>query len=223
MKNKQFYNTEQATFYLSDSLIRYKNLPIFVYKIVRENQEDKIVYYDGFTEGEWWRVFDEEINWPYRKKEKNKILLSDLNLDFNPVNLGFINILNRTDIFSCSYLLRYPRRSYKIGLNISNLTSVRLNLNKRLFSDSIPKHFILFSTSLTKTILGEYPSYEEASEIIRKDKNNSIAFSRRFALDSKHIYYKFSEKVGENKDNKVKLFDKYQFLSEVLEEDKNVN
>lgn len=132
---------------------------------------------------------------------QEEVFLEDLNL--LPVPLGFFNLGGKM-IFAC----RKPmRKDWKQGLSVNNL--VLYGAEKRSFA----------FPSLTHSIMGIYPTYEDAIVYTRKTKNRSMAFSRDFGISNKDntsllIYRKYI--VGEIKKDVGVLFPNKYFLEQSL-------
>ena len=107
-----------------------------------------------------------------------------------------------------AFACRKPmRKDWKQGLSSNSL--VLYGADKRDFSFGL----------LTQSIMGVYPSYDEALSYTRKTRNRSMAFSRDFGVSEKTgslqlVYRKYT--VGEIKgDLAVLAPDKY-FLEQHL-------
>lgn len=98
------------------------------------------------------------------KSEEQHINLKDI--DLTPVPLGFANLGN-----VMAYLCRKPmRKDWKQGLSVNSLVSY--GLDKRDF------HLL----QICDTVLGKYPTLQEAKDFVSVRINNSKAFSRDFGL-----------------------------------------
>lgn len=125
-------------------------------------------------------------------------------LDLHPVPLGYCNYSKYA-----SYLSRVPlRKDWRQGLRRENFVSV----NAPLSAGRIPYE------ALSQVISGNYPSYKEALDAIRKLK--SIAWHRHWAINSgMEVYYKGSPSpVGMVEDGKVILTSRCGYLTEALGE-----
>ncbi|QDP53360.1 MAG: hypothetical protein Unbinned6805contig1000_22 [Prokaryotic dsDNA virus sp.] len=119
-------------------------------------------------------------------------------LSLDSVRLGYYN-----DGTRAIYLKRNPIRYYKRGVN-SNNVSTGYSIN-----------------AVINAVKGNYPSFNEALKNVSDGSILSVAFSRNFAVDSKHLYFK-GRVVGKNLGKDVKLLRKLTFLNRELQEAKNV-
>lgn len=122
-------------------------------------------------------------------------------LDIVPVPLGMCNY--EGDV---SYLSRVPlRRDWRQGLRRENF-----------ISDNYP-HAGIPPQELAKVIRGEYPTYAEALESVKKGAKG-VAWCRQWAiLKGNVLRYKW-DKVGKVKAGQFILLDEYKHLYEALEE-----
>lgn len=203
MKNKKFFNLDQAIRYLGETVITFKSKPIYIYGIDtgRHSKNFELHYYD---------VGDDE--------HKSKFILSDnSDIDMTPVPLGLMS--NKSNMkHSCGMVMRMPLRMYKIGLNRSNVRVENTvpSLNARYRSRNSE---LLTSKELRDTVAGDYPRYSECFKASAKD-GNALAFSRRFAVCGEQLYYKaLGVAVGGAKPSGPSLDENCFFLKEALEED----
>lgn len=101
-------------------------------------------------------------------------------LDLTPVKLGWINHKN-----GAIWSVRTPvRRAWKQGTT---------NANTECKAENNPVQLLhLPFKNLRLTILGQYPSVEEAHKLSKKSKIK-VAFSRNFCLEEDVLYYKTTE------------------------------
>lgn len=141
------------------------------------------------------RNFDEAVN----------VDLDDL--DLRPVNLGYVNdpVDGHTSI-NAEYYIRIPkRRDWKQGLRGENCKG----------SGHGWRH--LSMKSLRKTILGDFPSFNQA---LAKAKKHGIivAWHRHWATDGHTVYYRNNESVGSVEGKSVSLEPRNKYLTEALED-----
>lgn len=142
---------------------------------------------------------DIEVNYLYLKDTGKKLKAYIDEIDMRPVKLGYMNFDGR----DCIWLCRIPKRAWKQGLtndHVSNGIGANISLTDHL----IP---------LRNTILGIYPTLEEASK-----SRHKIAFSRNFAIKKDEIFYKDFDCVGYYREGKASLKDRFLYLREYLEE-----
>lgn len=160
--------TDDLRMIFDDSLIIYKKEPVMVKTVIDRS------------------LFLKDI---IRKKELGLVPITDNNLDFTPVKLGFCN--EGRDAF---YVTRAPLRQYKQGLCRGNLNIHRLHDEyDKVGMDKLSK---MNSEGLVNCILGRYPNLNEAIELITENKMNSVAFNRFFAIDSDFRIYHRNNDVG---------------------------
>ena len=190
MKNKNFYDEHHAKMYLVDSIIRYKNKPIFIQDIQKTEQGYKLTYnYLGNLDFQMAFIPNKDIN-------------------FNPVPLGFLNKDKKA-----YYISRIPCRIWKIGLCFKNMSVFNI------LDHNIKIKINVDSKEINNTIIGKYPSYDKSYEFIRKEKVNCIAFSRRFVICKNGLFYKTNIETIGFLNNPPELHNKFKYLTEVLEED----
>jgi hypothetical protein len=203
MKNKKFFNLDQAIRYLGETVISFKGKPIYIYALDagRHSKNFELYYYD---------VGDED--------RKQKWILSDHSgIDMTPVSLGLMSTKSNMK-HSSGMVARMPVRMWKIGLNRSN---VRIDNTVPEITARYRSRYadFMLSKELRDTVVGDYPSYEECYKVSAKD-GNVLAFSRRFAVHAESIYYKaLGVPVGDAKASGPKLYKDCFFLKEALEED----
>lgn len=173
------------------------NEPIFVLKATEDRNRGIKLHYDLLS----------NVKYNDRHKGVATIYLKDVNI--SSPKLGF----SQTN-YGCSYTARRPiRNDYRQGLRNSNW-SVFWGQPRRFISDA----------ALRKTIIGQYPPIELA---IDESCNNdmAVAFSRDFAVHKfdgiSHVFYKFSDCVGEFINGRINLKDEFVFLNEAFERSVN--
>lgn len=152
------------------TVIRYKKQPVYV-KAITNNRELVLQALENV------------------KEKFPEISLTDSDLDFTPVPLGFANYNG-----NAFYLSRIPSRQYKQGLASNNLVVDCLTEGNKtaLASKELKK---VCNRSISSCILGKYPSLQQALKLITEGAL-SVAFHRQFAVDEDwNILYK-TESVG---------------------------
>jgi len=134
----------------------------------------------------------------YYLKESRKLHQVEVDsLNLEPVSLGYVNVEDRA-----IFVVRKPmRQDWRQGLRRENYTFLG-----DMGWDELPEK------ELRNTILGKYPSLEEAKAITIKNNKASVAFSRNFALGGNNLYYK-TRVVGTN----MMLSPKFSYLQGRLE------
>ncbi|HET8689266.1 MAG TPA: hypothetical protein VFM18_21860 [Methanosarcina sp.] len=150
-----------------DSVIRYKNTPIYIYGV----DHGKNLEYQLLT-----------------KDQHGIVHISDKGLNFKPVELGMVNHGGYA-----AYIQRIPVRGYKQGLSSINIEVKKVHeLPQKILTDLCK----IKNSSLAKCIKGEYPSLQEAAVHLMEKDIDSLAFSRTFALDKDMWIYHKTSKVG---------------------------
>ena len=179
---------------LADSIVMLNNMPVYIHGVNNDGQVDYI-----------------PLGW-------NESYHTDLrNFDLTTKKLGYINL----DGGSASYIARYPSRTWKQGLRMSNIYFVLRGLSR-----PIPMH----SPNFINCILGKYPKIDVCMDILDNSEANSVAFSRSFSISKKskkgiHSLLFKDRGVGIfSQDDKGQHFDlqpEYSFLTEMLNETVN--
>lgn len=135
-------------------------------------------------------------------------------LDITPVPLGYMNTPTKT-VFICR---RPMRQDWRQGLRSQNLVDLT---GRSVEWDNV---------SLHNTIVGRYPTLEQAIDYFQENKDtrnpfavqktkDKTAFSREFALRSNgNIEYKGLFNVGKIRNGRPVLEDEFLWLSETLEQ-----
>jgi hypothetical protein len=144
-------------------------------------------------------------------------------LDLSPVPIGMCNIEYKGHLRDAVYLARQPERRWKVGLtqNSTRIHPIRPGVDNVM--QYIPITSWWWGGSLHRTILGEFPSWETAREMMKNNIRRSIAVSRNFALtgDGKLMYRTNPAPVGEWTGYEPVLEPGYELLYETLMEDWN--
>lgn len=109
--------------------------------------------------------------------------------DFSVIKsrLGMVNVFD-----SVIYMSRIPIRKMAIGLNKSNI-SVNTVPTEYPEGKDDTRYAVqsLVIAPIVNTLLGIYPSLEEALQQVNKEKPSTIAFDRQFAVNSQsEVFYK---------------------------------
>lgn len=160
---------DDLTTILHNTVIRYRKKPVFVKEV------------DG---RELWLTSLENP-----KEKANPVSLSDLEIDFTPVPLGFVNFNKYA-----YYITRVPSRQYKQGLSTGNIAIEAVEENHdTIFGIQTLQN--VCNKSLAACILGRYPCLEQAiKDVVEGAK--SVAFSRQFAIDEHFDLLFKTERVG---------------------------
>lgn len=185
-----FETANDGNMRLRNTVIRYKGRPVFCEGVDDDLRLHCMWLHDG----------------------KNiRIAKNDPELDYSASSLGMVNS-NGEAIF-CS---RVPCRKWKQGLGRENVSVKGLGRDR-------PREVngLIRSKSLGMTIENKFPSMEACLKMLRTRQVASVAFSRKFAVrrigDKIALYFR-TRIVGEIKEDKPSLDDRYNYLQEVLQE-----
>lgn len=203
MIQKKFFDEQHARTYLIGSIIRYKNKPIYIKDL--QNTER------GGDHLKKYKV----IYTPVGEDDNSILFIPNARIDMTPVPLGMMNTNSHT-----WYVQRNPSRGWKVGLDSSNI-SYQIISGQALenMGKNKPNHGFN-SRYLNKCIMGDYPTYKEALRKISEGDRFSTAFSRKFAVNRGGLVFKsIDDTIGVCERKGPVLFDHFQYLQEVLEED----
>lgn len=120
-------------------------------------------------------------------------------------HVGFVNYRGYA-----VYVKRCPRRIYHVGLASGNITSVVV---PAAIGVRVSESTILRTKNIADSMIGIYPTLEEALEQLERGDVNAVAFNKQFAITKgKSIYYKTS-RVGVYKNNKIVFQQGKEFLN----------
>ena len=195
MYTKEFFDLQHAKSYLQGSIIRYRGNPVYVQHIA-----------SGANRGSYLITYHElnDVRDGINPKLGN---FPDDAFNLNPVPLGMLNVGSG----SVAYVERMPVRQWKIGLTSGNSTSHDVFTGDRM----VDHRRDIYSVHMRDTILGKYPKLRT----LLLQRTPQAAFSRRFAIRKKKIFYRTRGVVGYIRNGQPELDDKFFFLKEVLMED----
>jgi hypothetical protein len=100
----------------------------------------------------------------------------DPELDISSINIGFVNLPAPEQRF-CVYLKREPLRQFKQGIVLESLT-------QKVLKDKVDhvSKGALMSRGFVDAVLGRFPTYEDALDMITKKSWTSVALSRDIAI-----------------------------------------
>ena len=138
--------------------------------------------------------------------KRHKVKLDEL--DLTPVKLGYVNTRDRGAL----YVVRMPKRNdWRQGLRRENMIVLSRPMDPGKISQA----------DLSRCIIGDYPKFEEAVNIVSDDFVSSIAWSRDFAITFKgKVLYRTIHVGNYDKDAGVVLLEDFSYLQEVLNESK---
>lgn len=202
MRNKKFFDLNQAHRYLSDCIIRLGEEPIRIIKID-----------PGVTTKNFILTYS-----PVTKNEGNYIYSDNAEIDMNPFPLGWLSVNEKSGWRDSVVLSRTPLRDWKIGLNVKNLHIATV---ESWGYEVLPRaKDLLWSEQFLDTVKGNYLPLEKAIALSHKWNGKGIPFSRRFAVNGNNLhYYMYHEAIGEIKKDRPVLSENAFFLEEVLKED----
>jgi hypothetical protein len=200
MKRKNFFDANQAEAYLSHSVIRVGDIPIYVHSVF-----GGVIHY--------W-----ELGTVGGSHKLKTIALEHSDVDMNCVPLGMLATGKESK--ATIYCSRISRRAWKVGLSSGSLGLANISNDRNKFI-GFSRNAVLYSNSLANTIKGDYLDYQSAFTLSR-DEGIPVAFSRKFATWNDNLYYKYlGEPVGTNKKTFPVLGEGFEWLAEELQEDLN--
>lgn len=207
MKNKKFFDAQQASQYLKHCIIRVAGDPVYIHEVsgpARRGEAYTLTYNKIRSMG----------NLP-----KN-ISSSDEDVDMNPVPLGMVPYYSG-ESYVTFFASRFPARKWKIGLSQDNFALAHL---LGYPAESSYRRIIFPTNILAETIEGNFLNPLECQKKLAQG-GGSLPFSRRFAINHEHgLFYKDApEQVGIMKKEAFELFDPFKYLKEALEEDVNAH
>ena len=184
-----FFDLDHANSRLSGSIIRLGNVPILVTTVERGSKPGT------------YRLYYSLVG----SKEQHYTYFPNRDINLKPVPLGLL--IQRGEVISVS---RIPARMWKIGLTSRNM---ELRPMPGLMLTTTVNH-IMVSQELANTIMGIYPTYEEAKKV--NERGSWSAFGRDFAIGPEgQLVHRFAGQVGTV--DKYPILDKgHQYLSELL-------
>ena len=191
----EYFDVEHARMRLNNSIIRYKDVPIYVLGVNRGR--------NGGYSIEFFKLDD--------PNQKHKVV--KLNEDFNlkPLPLGNVNI----EAYS-SYVYRKPSRTWKQGLS-------KENAFYRTYEKKGEHHFNINERKIITLVNGDYVPFKNAVKEVSNQKLYSCCFSRTFSISFGRVLqlvYKGRVSIGTVNRDCVnwKLNDEFFFLRETLME-----
>tara|TARA_Y100000310_G_C20638524_1_gene792549 strand:- start:556 stop:1188 length:633 start_codon:yes stop_codon:yes gene_type:complete len=209
MRYDGFFDLDHMRSYLKRSIIRVDDVPAYVLELTQaKNRVGKPIYKIVYCRLGGDAVKELRVN----IKSKRVSLL--------PVPLGFSNYTNWMTPL-CVIASRIPSRMWKIGLSQQNLLLKPVAGMKKI---PISNTDFIMSESLSKTILGDFPSYYDSREVVKEHGPfHTVAFHRHFAIQFRPrklalLYYKYNVPVGYATTGGARLKPQYEFLQEHLNE-----
>jgi hypothetical protein len=206
MKTRDFDSLKRASAYLTGSVIRLGKTPIYIQQVT-EGKNKKTSYVLKYNE--------------VGSKEVHTVNLGHPKINMNPVKLGWLSC-RPGSVYYSGYLSRRPNRTWHVGLCMNNTQIAQTYDNGYMLPCSNYKSpgFFMFSKELRDTILGKYPSFEEAKSYASKEKGRFWPFSREWAIYDEKVFYKYiSHSVGKLENGNVVLNEPAStVLMEVLNE-----
>lgn len=212
MKNKLFFDHHHAANYMVGSLIRFNGNPAYVEHIDIDPDD-----------GQSLRALFRETH-KSKLPRKNKPLRSK-SFDMTAVPLGLTNWGRGNGFNHVLISARLPIRAWKVGLYTGNMSTILLMPgDPRTGGLGLSKSTILKSVPLAETILGKYPPFTRAFELVKeKDAYYSVAFSRNWAVgkDGRLLHRRHRNVVvGAVKDDgTASLYPAFEYLEQSLREE----
>ncbi len=194
-------NREDARMRSVESVVRYDNLPVYIRDIVDDPPGLKV----QFT---------------YLLKQKTELKdIKDELFDWSPVPTGNVNTEH-----GMLYLCRRPVRKWKQGLHRDNMRVVDTGQVKKMIMNG----HLLRSREFGRTVMRDYPSYEEAFQHVSDGKDargrviDGRAFSPNFGLERTDLGLLWlcyrGERVGWYEKGRLRLGEGREYLIQSYEE-----
>lgn len=202
MRNRTFANDQHANAYLSGSVIRIDEKPVYITEV-----RSGLIYYVP-------------VELAQISKRADNVPLAHPSVDMMPVPLGFLSTLHEKH-FANGFLARAPYRQWKQGLTTHN---TRCTNPFKYGSSSWPTTgHIIYTDQMRDTILGVYLD-PKAAQALSQKKKATVGFSRNFGVFDQHLLFQdFNEPVGEVLNGKPKLHEDFYYLNTQLKADLNAS
>lgn len=178
---------------IEDSIVLLDGKPIYCYQV---GGDMSVYYYDMYSGNEKMVPFSEKITAPTAR-------------------LGMVNIHG-----SVVYTSRMPMRRMRLGIGRESLSCEKLKVHYPDRSFDQHQYYLnkLIRPELADTLLGKFPSFQEACIAVRQEKG-AVAFDRQFCVDSDgYVHYK-TKKVGLVNKGKIVFATQYPHLYQLLKKD----
>ncbi len=212
-----FHNNQHVADYLTSSVVSLKGQPVYVVGVYDDDQD---------TTGDQIRVQVQPLPFPHSIQT-----VKVGSLDFKPLTLGMCNLIDRDGApAEAAYIVRIPARRWKIGLSRYGLYAFPsrqpdergeyhpwLNING-------PDHATFWLTEQPgwDMMHKDYPSFDQSKEFMEPYERRSCAFSPNFSITARGmLMYRFHNAPVGKAGHAPVLYNTYQALTEVLEEDIN--
>lgn len=206
MRTRTFFDNDHAFRYLTQSIIRVKDNPVYVTH-TQQADDGYVLSYDRLPLPPSSRAGKSGTRYTIHSRDE---------VDMNPLPLGMLAVHQNDKVEASTYLSRLPQRAWKIGLTEYNIQVSKIS-DKEYTRLSLRD--LIYLPAFLKTVRGDYPSMKETIRL-SNERKLPIAFSRRFAIEEDKLLYKtFIVPVGEIQNNKPVLSDNFKYLAQVLEED----
>lgn len=145
---------------LHDTLIRYKGEPVYV----NVKAGDTLELWDIAT----------------RSKNFGRFKSDDPDIDISQMEIGYLNHTSQytKGKLKVFYLYRTPMRQYRQGLHYRNVVTSDIERNIISRSDET----LIYTQSFWQSIMGIYPSWDEAVECVTSGKMTEVAVSQDIAI-----------------------------------------
>lgn len=212
MKYQGFYDYDQFSSYMRNSIITVDSDPVYVTETTYDDDEDLMMFY-------FYILHDSN------KSMRGPLSIGHSSVDLSPVKLGLLTYGSprNENLFRTVKTQRQPQRSWKIGL--TKETMQVSNVGGEKFRPPRARDLIR-DPALGKTILGQYLNYQATLRRMCQDDcliGNHIAFSRNFSLRKSEnaievLNSRRAIPIGFVDDNgDIQLSHDAEFLTEALE------
>lgn len=200
LSSEFFFDVDHANTYLADSVVRLKGEPVWVANVNRKRGSKKYIA-EVYLAG----------------NEMRDPSVCDLDdLDLSPLPLGMCNTGGRYK--GSVYMCRLNVRRWKVGLCSQNLNTFEIGIVR------LEGPGILHTKGFRDTVVGEYPTYDEAYRTFKEDRNvTARAFSRSFSLmreglEGTVVVNNVGKVIGKADEDGIRLSEQFHYLSQKLEQ-----
>lgn len=156
-KPLRYPNANDVHMRLNGCLVRYKDIPYYCVSSQDNDGMHVLLYSLG------------------KMTPKHSVHSSDVELDVSSVPLGYVNYSDEA-----YFMQRIPMRRQRQGVSSGNTNVCKVGGD---YNVSVPTSQIIKSKGMHDSIRGIFPSYQEALKRLRSQEQESVAISRKLAME----------------------------------------